>query len=351
MTFQLRSQGRQALELLVLAALCFSTAMATAAARQAGGDTKMQADSVLPFQGNWDVAKASLDGTDIPGDILKDLKVKFKGNELAMTMQGEPIKATIKVDTSKKPSEIDIDFGAGNPPKFGIFEIAGDTIKIHAVDDKAQRPKDFKGDASIVIVIKRAAPDKNDKVDKTDKKSRGQQVSLVSLAILAQDKKTAKTDKDLVQGAWSVESAIDDGMALPDELRDVVKFLVEGNKIEIKMGDLSHKGTFTVDETAKPKKVDIKLEGDTDLIGIYEMTKDQIKFCLIMVEPGKDRPTDFKAEAGSGRKLVVLKRAKEEKKGDPHIDAHHITLADVVPDNAVEALSFHFQPGAKGDKR
>ena len=222
--------------------------------------------------------------------------------------------ATIKVDASKKPSEIDIDFGAGTPPKFGIFEVSGESIKIHAADEKVQRPKDFKGDASIVIVIKRAA------ADKTDKKGGSRRTSLTFAPEAVQDKKAAPSDKVLIQGVWSVESAIDDGAALPDELRDVVKFFVEGDKIEVKIGDLTHKGTYTVDETTKPKNVDIKLEGDMNLIGIYELTKDQVKFCVVPAEPGKDRPKDFKSEAGSGRKLIVLNRVKEEKKGESKND-------------------------------
>ena len=89
MMFQLRSHGCRALAVLFLAALCVGGAAVTNAAPQAGGDKKMEGpDSVQPFQGNWDVSQVTLSGAAIPDEILKDVKVTFKGNQLALILDG-----------------------------------------------------------------------------------------------------------------------------------------------------------------------------------------------------------------------------------------------------------------------
>jgi len=46
-------------------------------------------------------------------------------------------------------------------------------------------------------------------------------------------------------------------------------------------------------------------KGKTQL-GIYELDGDKVKFCF--AAPGKDRPTEFTADAGSLQTLSVWKR-------------------------------------------
>ena len=47
--------------------------------------------------------------------------------------------------------------------------------------------------------------------------------------------------------------------------------------------------------------------------GIYELTGDKCKMCLVDTDQKKARPTEFKSESGSGFKLVTLKRIVEKK--------------------------------------
>jgi uncharacterized protein (TIGR03067 family) len=132
----------------------------------------------------------------------------------------------------------------------------------------------------------------------------------------AKDAKQAKSDKELIQGEWMVESAIDDGAELPAEIREQVRFFVKGDSMTVKIVELEDKGTYTVQENKTPKTVDLKLESGTNLIGIYEFFGDKVKLCLVLEDKDTKRPTEFKSVGGSGHKLVVLARVKEEKKKD-----------------------------------
>ena len=73
------------------------------------------------------------------------------------------------------------------------------------------------------------------------------------------------------------------------------------------------KAKFTLDPTKKVKTIDYTIaeganEGKTQL-GIYELDGDTLKFCY--AQPGKDRPTEFKTAAESGRTISVWKKDKK----------------------------------------
>src|SRR5436309_608702 len=82
---------------------------------------------------------------------------------------------------------------------------------------------------------------------------------------------------------------------------DIVKFNVQDDKITVNIGELALKGTYTVDETKKPKTLDIKFDGGVGAIGIHEMVDDnKVKFCIVDSDKNKERPTKFESTAGSG---------------------------------------------------
>jgi uncharacterized protein (TIGR03067 family) len=307
------SQRWQAMGLLACAAVCVGLALKAGDATAAVvGQAPGAKDDVQMFKGSWEVAKLRKDGDDVPEEFVKSIKLTFSGTDVVFTIQDMEKKAKITIDSTKKPKHIDLRIEDAPDAAYGIFEFNGDTVKIHAADNKDQRPKDFTSEAQIMIVLKRADAPKDQKTDK--KGSPKGRTSLVSFRP-AQDKKDNK-DSEIIQGTWHVESAVDDGMDLPDEIRDIVRFLVTGENIEIKLGDLTMKGKYKVDETKKPKTVDITMESGESMIGIYEMEKDKVKFCMAVKEKGVERPKEFKSPAGSGYKLVVLKRAPSDKKAD-----------------------------------
>ena len=73
---------------------------------------------------------------------------------------------------------------------------------------------------------------------------------------------------------------------------------------------------YTLDPEKKPKQIDwvgIKGRHVGDKIqGIYKLEGDILTIC----HAGKDRPTEFKSEADSGRRLVFLSRIKEQIKNE-----------------------------------
>jgi uncharacterized protein (TIGR03067 family) len=124
----------------------------------------------------------------------------------------------------------------------------------------------------------------------------------------------AKKDREALQGTWKVVSVEDSGQAEPP---DGVLLVFEKDTFAVKKGDhLLFKGTFKLDPSKKPKAIDMTVtqseERETagkELHGIYELTKDGLKWCSS--EPGgTERPKEFSTKEGSKSLLVTLKKEK-----------------------------------------
>jgi uncharacterized protein (TIGR03067 family) len=121
-------------------------------------------------------------------------------------------------------------------------------------------------------------------------------------------KEYKKTD-----GTWAVTTFTMDGNNTPEEEVKKFRLVLDGEKYTLKQEDnVVSKGTAKIDPSKKPKTIDITpTEGDgqgTAMLGIYEIDGDNYKVCY--AAGGKDRPTKFGSEAGSGHILFVFKRAK-----------------------------------------
>lgn len=118
-------------------------------------------------------------------------------------------------------------------------------------------------------------------------------------------------DQKALQGKW--EGVI--------EGKDQLTFTFKDNKWTLQAKEkkeFSFSGTFKLDAAAKPKAIDLKIEGGSDKektekyigktsLGIYEISGDTLRWCAS--EPGNtDRPTAF--EKGAGHLLVEFKRVK-----------------------------------------
>jgi uncharacterized protein (TIGR03067 family) len=138
---------------------------------------------------------------------------------------------------------------------------------------------------------------------------------LTCLIAAEDDKQTAiKKDRQRYEGTWRVVSLEVNGKKAPEE--DVKKISVvnkaDGTWILQVDGEKVTQGTSEIDPTQKPKTIDfIETEGDNKgkiVLGIYELGEDTRRLCY--AQPGKDRPSEFSAPAGSGHTLVVFKREK-----------------------------------------
>lgn len=123
-----------------------------------------------------------------------------------------------------------------------------------------------------------------------------------------------KKDRKKYEGTWRVTSLEINGNKSSED--DAKKITVvnkpEGAWILQVDGGKITEGTSEIDPTKNPKTIDfMETEGDNKgriVLGIYELGDDTRKLCY--GEPGKDRPAEFSAPAGSGRVLVEFKREK-----------------------------------------
>jgi uncharacterized protein (TIGR03067 family) len=144
----------------------------------------------------------------------------------------------------------------------------------------------------------------------------GSILASISFLAAADDAKqeAIKKERKKYEGTWRVTSLEINGNKSSDE--DAKKITVvnkaDGTWILQVDGGKITGGTSEIDPTKNPKTIDfMETEGENKglpVMGIYELGDDTRKLCY--GGPGKERPTDFSAPAGSGRTLVVFKREK-----------------------------------------
>jgi uncharacterized protein (TIGR03067 family) len=111
-----------------------------------------------------------------------------------------------------------------------------------------------------------------------------------------------------LEGTWVVVSVMEDGK--DNDKAQGAKMTFKGMAGTVEIMGRSHKGTVKVDP--KKKTIDLTPDDKTEKTakGIYRLKGDELKLCFARQD--KERPKDFTAEKGSGRILMVLKRAKSE---------------------------------------
>jgi uncharacterized protein (TIGR03067 family) len=142
---------------------------------------------------------------------------------------------------------------------------------------------------------------------------------LVVGLILAGDspKDDAKKDQEALQGTWKAVSSEQGGKDQGDEAKEHT-LIFEKDTFTVKRGDqVMVKGTFKLDASKKPKAIDMTVtEGRRDddkgkeLHGIYELTKDGLKWCTSM-PGGTDRPKEFSTKEGTRDLCVTFKKEKK----------------------------------------
>jgi uncharacterized protein (TIGR03067 family) len=138
--------------------------------------------------------------------------------------------------------------------------------------------------------------------------------ALTAALLVAADAKedAIKKDGDALKGTWLVVSLERDGKVEPIS-KDAVRVITDDEYTMTLHPLLTIKGTYKIDPTASPKRIETTPSSgpykDKPLLGIYELDGDVLKICYAL--PGKDRPTAFSSNAGSGWILSVHKKLKE----------------------------------------
>src|SRR5262249_41377221 len=124
-------------------------------------------------------------------------------------------------------------------------------------------------------------------------------------------------DGDTLQGTWLPATAELGGKMFPDEVRKTVKLVIKGDKYTVTVGKQVDQGTVKLNPSAKPKEMDITgTDGPNTgktILAIYERNGDTLRICYDL--SGKNRPTEFKAKAGTQLFLVTYKREKPSGRG------------------------------------
>jgi uncharacterized protein (TIGR03067 family) len=115
----------------------------------------------------------------------------------------------------------------------------------------------------------------------------------------------AKSDVDLLQGVWVPVEIIGNGDKASAEALANIKVTIKGNRYTVESND-GDSGSFKINESGSPKKMDVTSDGGAELPAIYELSGDTFKACYAV--NGASRPTEFKSEQGSDHVLAIYKR-------------------------------------------
>jgi uncharacterized protein (TIGR03067 family) len=114
---------------------------------------------------------------------------------------------------------------------------------------------------------------------------------------------SARSDHEKIQGDWTF-------VTLTTEHRDQIVF--SGDKFSWHIGEQTLDGTFVIDATTQPKRIDLTFQGERDVagirLGIYDFRKDLLAICLHA--PGEIRPA--KLEATEGQTILFFQPANKE---------------------------------------
>ena len=133
----------------------------------------------------------------------------------------------------------------------------------------------------------------------------------------------AVPDEKAIQGTWEVVSSksklIRPFLQLPpppeEDVRRTTRVVIRADTLKIGGPHVATEAfEYQLDPAANPKKIDLKV-GSVVYQGIYELKGDQLRICAVgeiaSPENKQVRPTEFFAEFGSEKELLVLRRAGE----------------------------------------
>jgi len=117
-------------------------------------------------------------------------------------------------------------------------------------------------------------------------------------------------DLKRMQGAWRVASIESRGSLVPEENVTNIVVTVNGNNYEVSGGDITDKGTFTMDTSKSPRQMDIHPNSGPDsgvtIQAVYEVGAETMRVCY--AREGASRPTSFKTTDDDRVLMIVYKR-------------------------------------------
>lgn len=120
-------------------------------------------------------------------------------------------------------------------------------------------------------------------------------------------------DHKALQGTWVIAAATLEGRDHTDDFAGM-KLVLAGDRYTVDFAKNTDKGSFTLDSTKTPKRIDIRsadgpFKGKT-LPGIYELKGDTLVLCLEGDGKADKRPTKFEAPGTTRNMLLTYRREK-----------------------------------------
>ena len=259
------------------------------------GAAKPGDNDMGPLQGTWTMAVGFVDGKAILAgqDNLRELVIE--DTEYRSKVGDQSATATIKVDSSRTPKEIDFTYTEGEQKGTtvkGIYKLSsGDLVICRGQSEKDARPLEF------------VAPV-------------GSGLSLVTWTRpkAVETATTNATEEELKRlgGTWRFLEEEVEGTKIPKEVFAKDTLILNGQHFTSFVAGKRVNGVFKIDLVAKPKSIDITFsegpgKGQTHK-GIYELKGDTQKFCI--AGPNKPRPDAFVSKPLSGHIVQVMERVK-----------------------------------------
>lgn len=253
-----------------------------------------------------------VEGREMPEETLADGRITIEGDRFTSTGMGAEYAGTIALDLSASPRQLDMKFEAG-PEKgntnFGIYELAGDRLRICLATHGTVRPSKFDstpdsvGGSGFVIetLVRAAAPG--------DAKRKLRTSGKPAAKAAAADASVGPATE--LEGEWPMVSGVMSGKPMDQSLVKWVKRVTRGNLTTVLAGpQVMMKVEFSIDSAQSPKAIDyLNLVGANKgkrQSGIFELAAGVLRVCV--AAPGDPRPAEFASVPGDGRTLTVWKR-------------------------------------------
>lgn len=135
-----------------LAALvaCGAVGPVAAQLKDAKDDVKAHLEKLA---GTWKLEKEIRDGEE--RKKVEDIQLTFKGDKVTLSEDGKAMEATVKIDPSTKPAEMDITLKEGGKEETlqAIYELNGDTLQLAFNKEGGVRPAKFESAAGSKVTV------------------------------------------------------------------------------------------------------------------------------------------------------------------------------------------------------